>query len=89
MIEKRKETNLLLTTRDLVEKADILPMLVENIKEEVANGINKNALELFKLIKENEKQEVDIKSANIGVQKIYVTKEQEKEVLNHIKEVIE
>lgn len=89
MIEKRKSQNLVFTARTLMEQANILPMLIDNIRQEVEEGYNKNALELFRLIKEPEAQQIDVKAAVAGIQKIYVSKKEESEVLNHIKEVIE
>ena len=57
-IKRSKSINILYTTRTLFANADILPELIDNIKIEVKNGNNKNALELLKVIKEPEEQKV-------------------------------
>ena len=74
MIEARKQKNLIMTARTLYESAEILPKLIDNIKEEVDNGLNKNAIELFKVLKEPEENTINL-NGNVGVKKIYVTPE--------------
>ena len=87
MIEARKQKNLIMTARTLYESAEILPKLIDNIKEEVDNGLNKNAIELFKVLKEPEENTINL-NGNVGVKKIYVTPEQRKNAIEHIHEVI-
>lgn len=57
-VERAKKTNLLCTARTLFENANILPDLVDNLKEEVQEGETKNAIKFFDVIKEPEKQEL-------------------------------
>lgn len=57
-VELSKKTNLLCTARTLFENANILPDLVNNLKEEVQEGETKNAIKFFDVIKEPEKQEI-------------------------------
>lgn len=57
-IERSKKTNLLCTARTLFENANILPDLVDSLKEEIQDGKTKNAIRFFDVIKENEKQEI-------------------------------
>ena len=64
-IELAKNTNLLCSARTMFENADILPELVLNLKEEVANGKVKNAIKFFDVIKEPEKQELKIDAKQI------------------------
>lgn len=84
-IQKRKEINVIYNAETLFEKRDILPQLIDNIKNQVDMGINKDALDLMKLFKKNEN------STNInvqGVQKVFVTQEEINEVDKHIQEFI-
>ena len=57
-IELAKNTNLLCTARTLFKNANILPDLVDSLKEEVQEGETKNAIKFFDVIKEPEKQEL-------------------------------
>ena len=57
-IELSKKTNLLCTARTLFKNANILPDLVDSLKEEVQEGETKNAIKFFDVIKEPEKQEI-------------------------------
>lgn len=57
-VELSKKTNLLCTARTLFENANILPGLVDSLKEEVQEGKTKNAIKFFDVIKEPEKQEI-------------------------------
>lgn len=85
-IEQAKKKNLLYTARTLYENADILPQMIDNIKNEVNMGENKNAIELLKVIKEPEEQKINL---NGQVQKVFITPEQQKEAEEHIKKMIE
>ncbi len=84
-INLAKSNNILKSARTLFEAADILPDLVDNIKDEVQNGINKNALELLKIIKEPEEQSLKLEGQ---VQKIFITPEQQKNAMEHINKMI-
>lgn len=64
-IELAKNTNLLCSARTMFQNADILPELVSNLKDEVANGEVKNAIKFFDVIKEPEKQELKIDAKQI------------------------
>lgn len=50
-------------------------------------GDIKELIELLKIVKPSEKVETTVVN-NLGIQKVFVTKEQEEEALNHIKDVI-
>ncbi len=84
-INLAKSNNILKSARTLFEAAEILPDLVDNIKEEVQHGINKNAIELLKIIKEPEEQTVKLEGQ---VQKVYITPEQQIEAIEHINKTI-
>lgn len=84
-IQKRAEINVLLNAETLFENKNILPQLIDNIKQQVDLGYNKDAIYLMKLFKKNEN------STNInvqGVQKIFVTQEELQEVDKHIDDII-
>lgn len=87
-LKKRKEENILLTLRTEIQKYGILQKVVKTINGELAEGSVKNALELLKMAKENEAQEQKI-SGNLEIQKVYITAEEQKETLEHIKNVID
>lgn len=84
-IQKRAEVNVLLNAETLFENKNILPQLIDNIKQQVDLGNNKDAIDLMKLFKKNEN------STNInvqGVQKIFVTQEELQQVDEHIDNII-
>ena len=87
-IERAKNKNILYTARTLFENANILPQMVQNIKEEVESGINKNAIELLKIIKEPEAQNINL-NGGVEVQKVFIDAETKAEVKKHIKDFIE
>ena len=84
-VQRAKNMNILATARTLFESANILPGLIDNIQEEVQNGFNKNAIELLKIIKEPEKQKIELEGQ---IQKIYITHEQQKKAMEHIAKTI-
>lgn len=86
-INLAKNNNILYTARTLFENADILPQMINNIKKEVEMGVNRNAIDFFKAIKENETQNIKL-DGGLEVQKVFVTKEEKKEVDKHIDEII-
>lgn len=84
-IQKRAEVNVLLNAETLFDNKNILPQLIDNIKQQVNEGNNKDAIDLMKLFKKNDN------STNInvqGVQKIFVTQEELQEVDKHIDDII-
>lgn len=88
IMSARPKINLVWTLRNLMAKANILPQLVQNIKEEVENGYNKNAIELLKIIKEDERIGVSIQNSINNIQKVYVTPEQDKAATDYIENII-
>lgn len=87
IMEKRPQINLVLKLRDLVGKSNILPQLIKNIEAEVEEGINKNAIDLLKIIKEDADR--IIMQNNIqNVQKVYITKEQDEAADEYIEGII-
>ena len=86
-IERAKNTNLLCSARTLFQNADILPDLIANVKQEVLNGNNKNAIDLLKVIKEPEAQDINL-NGGIEVQKIFVEEKTKKQTDKHIDDFI-
>lgn len=86
-IERSKRNNIICTARTLFENADILPELVNGIKEEVKNGSYKNALDFFKAIKEPDAQDINLNGA-LEVQKVFVEEKTQKATDKHIDDFI-
>ena len=82
-IKRSKEKNILYTARTLFENADILPDIVNGIKKEVQEGNLKNAIDMFKAIKENETQEIITNQPAIITS---ITEKKIEEVLKKVKE---
>lgn len=59
-MNRSRNMNILATARTLFESAEILPKLIDNIGEQVDEGQNKDALTLLNIIKEPEKQQIEI-----------------------------
>lgn len=86
-IARSKKNNIICTARTLFEKAGILDKVMENISEEVKNGINRNAIEMLKIIKEPETQNIKL-DGGVEVQKVFITKEEKNETDKHIDDII-
>lgn len=86
-IRLSKQNNIICTARTLFEASGILHKVIANIEEEVENGINKNAIELLKIIKEPETQNIKL-DGGVEVQKVFITKEEKKETDKHIDDII-
>lgn len=86
-IQRAKNNNLICTARTLFDNADILPDLINNVKEEVRNGINKNAIDLLKVIKEPETQEINL-NGGLEVQKVFIDEKTKKKADEHIDDII-
>lgn len=87
-LEASKINNILCTGRTLYYNAGILPQLVQNIKQEVQEGKNDNAIKMFGLIKENEAQNINL-NGGLEVQKVFIDEATKKEAQKHIKDFIE
>ena len=86
-IERAKNTNLLCSARTLFQNADILPDLIANVKKEVLNGNNRNAIDLLKVIKEPEAQDINL-NGGIEVQKVFIDEKTKKATDKHIDDFI-
>lgn len=84
-INLAKNNNIISSARTLFQSANILPELIDKVQQEVQDGYTKNAIELLKILKEPEKQTVELEGQ---VQKIYVTPDQQKKAMEHIAKTI-
>lgn len=87
-IEASKKKNLLYTARTLYENAGILPVLVQNLKKEVAEGNNKNAIAFFNTIKESEDKNINL-NGGVEVQKVFIDEKTKEEAKKHIEEFLD
>lgn len=83
-IEASIKRNLLETLRSRIDEWDLVDKVVSGVKSEVDNGNLKNAIELLKIAKEPEKQEINLSASN---PQIIVASESDKELLNKIQNV--
>lgn len=86
-IERSKNKNILYSARTLFENANILPQIVENIKKEVEQGNNKNAIDFFKAIKEPDDQTINL-NGGLEVQKVFIDEKTKKKTDKHIDDFI-
>lgn len=64
-IEAAKKRNLIETLRSRIDEWDLVDKVVSGVNSEVDNGNLKNAIELLKIAKEPDKQEVKLDSSEI------------------------
>lgn len=86
-INRARKNNILCTARTLFENADILPQMINNLKKEVENGINRNAIDFFKAIKETEEQNINL-NGGVEVQKVFIDEKVKKKTDKHIDDFI-
>ena len=87
-IKRRQEYNILAHIRSNIEDRNIISKTFDVIEHELEAGMTKNAIEVLKIAKENEKQDINL-TGGVEVQKVYVTPEQQQQALEHIKKVID
>lgn len=87
-IKRRQEYNILAHIRSNIEDRNIIGKTFDVIESELEAGMPKNAIEVIKIAKENEKQDINL-TGGVEVQKVYVTPEQQQQALEHIKKVID
>ena len=87
-IKRRQEYNILAHIRSNIEDRNIISKTFDVIECELEAGVTKNAIEVLKIAKENEKQDINL-TGGVEVQKVYVTPEQQQQALEHIKKVID
>lgn len=86
-INRSKELNILSHIRSNIHDRNIISKTFDVIETELEAGITKNAIEVLKIAKENEKQDINL-TGGVEVQKVYITKEEQEEVKKHIDEMI-
>ncbi|MBE7084257.1 MAG: hypothetical protein E7373_06640 [Clostridiales bacterium] len=86
-IEASIKRNLLETLRSRIDEWDLVDKVVSGVNSEVDNGNLKNAIELLKIAKEPEKQEINL-NGGVEVQKVFIDEATKKETQKHIKEFI-
>ena len=60
MIKANAEKNIILNLRSKLNELNTVDKVVEGVNKEIENGVYKNAIELIKIAKEPEKQEIDL-----------------------------
>lgn len=83
-IKANAEKNILLNLRTKLNEFKTVDKVVEGVNKEIENGVYKNAIELLKIAKEPEKQEINLSASN---PQIIVASESDKELLNKIQNV--
>ena len=83
-IKANAEKNILLNLRTKLNEFKTVDKVVEGVNKEIENGVYKNAIELLKIAKEPEKQELNLSASN---PQIIVASESDKELLNKIQNV--
>lgn len=87
-IEASIKRNLLETLRSRIDEWDLVDKVVSGVNSEVNNGNLKNAIELLKIAKEPEKQEINL-NGGVEIQKVFIDEATKKEAKRHIKEFID
>lgn len=83
-IEASKKKNLLETLRSRIEEWDLIDKVVNGVDEEIGNGNFKNAIELIKIAKEPETQNINLTNT---IPKIVVENDKDAETINKIMNV--
>ena len=83
-IKANAEKNILLNLRTKLNEYKTVDKVVEGVNKEIESGVYKNAIELLKIAKEPEKQEINLSASN---PQIIVASESDKELLNKIQNV--
>ena len=79
--------NLLETLRTRIDEHNLIDDVVSGVVEEVQEGKYKNAIELLKIAKEPEAQNINL-NGGVEVQKVFIDEATKKETQKHIKEFI-
>ena len=87
-IKANAEKNILLNLRTKLNEFKTVDKVVEGVNKEIENGVYKNAIELLKIAKEPEKQEINL-NGGVEVQKVFIDEATKKETQKHIKEFID
>ena len=77
------EKNLLETLRTNIKDTQLVSKIVEGVNKQVENGIYKNGIELLKIAKENEKQDISF-NGGLEIQKVFIDEKTKKTTDEHI-----
>lgn len=86
-IKANAEKNILLNLRTKLNEFKTVDKVVEGVNKEIENGVYKNAIELLKIAKEPEKQEINL-NGGVEIQKVFIDEATKKETQKHIKDFI-
>ena len=86
-INLSKEKNILYSLRTGAKDRNLITKYLDCIENQLQNGDTREASKLFGIIKENEVQEIK-NTGSIEVQKVFITKEEQKEIDRNIDDVI-
>lgn len=82
------EKNLLETLRTNIKDTKLVSKIVKGVNEEVENGNYKNGIELLKIAKENEKQDISF-NGGLEIQKVFIDEATKKNADKHIDEFLQ
>ena len=84
LIEAARKRNLLETLRSRIDEWDLIDKVVRGVDEEIDEGNLKNAIELIKIAKESETQNINLTNT---IPKIVVENDKDAETINKIMNV--
>lgn len=87
-INLSKEKNILYSLRTGAKDRNLITKYLDCIENQLQNGDTREASKLFGIIKENEVQEIK-NSGSVEIQKVFITKEEQKEIDKSIDDVID
>lgn len=80
--------NILATIRTNIEDVNLIQRIVQGVSKEVDNGQYKNGIELLKIAKEPETQNIKL-DGGVEVQKVFIEKATKEAADNHIDNFID
>lgn len=86
-INLSKEKNILYSLRTGAKDRNLITKYLDCIENQLQNGDTREASKLFGIIKENEVQEIK-NTGSIEIQKVFITKEEQKEIDKSIDDII-
>lgn len=87
-IETSIKRNILETLRTNIDNTNLVSEIVLGVAEEVAQGNYKNGIELLKIAKEPETQNINL-NGGVEIQKVFIDAETKKKTKEHIQDFID
>lgn len=87
-IKKAITRNIIETLRTNIDNTNLVSEIVKGVAEEVAAGNYKNGIELLKIAKEPETQNIKL-DGGVEVQKVFIEAKKQKAAEKHIKDFID